>query len=165
MYSLRLAKAAGGRIASMSSAKCAQFNNQTATLFNTSSISQLATISNYSNLHSKIQRFNLAYVNCERRQPLSLSSNIKAAHEPHTIKTVHDRVMLICSLYDNIDAEKLTLDSDLYQDMGLGSLDFVELIIVLEDEFFCEIPDGDMDRLKTPRQIAQYLCDKFDVYH
>jgi acyl carrier protein len=35
----------------------------------------------------------------------------------------------------------------------------------LEVEFQFEIPDGDSDRLKTPRDIFQYICDKEDVYH
>lgn len=72
--------------------------------------------------------------------------------------------MLVLSLYDKINPEKLHLDSDLFNDLGLDSLDHVEVIVALEDEFQCEIPDGDADNLRTPRQIFQYFCDKYDVY-
>lgn len=68
------------------------------------------------------------------------------------------------SLFDKIDPKKLTLDSDFFTDLGLDSLDHVEVIMALEDEFGFEIPDGDSDRMKTPRQIFQYICDKNDVY-
>lgn len=68
------------------------------------------------------------------------------------------------SLYDKIDPKKLTLDSNFFTDLGLDSLDFVEVIMELEDEFQFEIPDGDSDRMKTPRDVFQYICDKKDLY-
>lgn len=37
--------------------------------------------------------------------------------------------MLVLNLYDKIDNEKLTLDSDFFKDLGLDSLDFVDVII------------------------------------
>ncbi|KAI6174657.1 Acyl carrier protein [Aphelenchoides bicaudatus] len=95
---------------------------------------------------------------------LHTSTLCSAAHQPFTMKTVQDRIMLVLSLYDKIDTKKLTMDSNFFTDLGLDSLDFVEVIMVLEDEFQFEIPDGDMDRMKTPRDIYQYICDKEDVY-
>ncbi|VDM64255.1 unnamed protein product [Angiostrongylus costaricensis] len=83
---------------------------------------------------------------------------------PLTKKTLEDRIILVLSLYDKIDPKKLTLDSDFVQDLGLDSLDHVEVIMAMEDEFGFEIPDGDADRLKTPRDIFQYIADKEDVY-
>ena len=56
------------------------------------------------------------------------------------------------------------MDSDFSKDLGLDSLDHVEVIMMMEDEFGFEIPDGDSDRLKTPRDIHRYICDKEDVY-
>uniref|UniRef100_A0A7E4V7S5 Acyl carrier protein n=1 Tax=Panagrellus redivivus TaxID=6233 RepID=A0A7E4V7S5_PANRE len=44
-----------------------------------------------------------------------------------------------------------------------ASLDHVEIVMAMEDEFGFEIPDGDGDRLKTPRDIFRYICDKEDV--
>lgn len=73
-------------------------------------------------------------------------------------------MLLVLRLYDKVDAEKLTIDSEFFKDLGLDSLDFVEMIVAMEDEFQFEIPDGDADRLKTPRDIMQYICDKEDVY-
>ena len=85
--------------------------------------------------------------------------------QPLTIKTVEERIKLVLSLYDKVDPNKLTMDSDFFKDLGLDSLDFVEVVMALEDEFGFEIPDGDSDRFKTPRDIFRYICDKEDVYH
>uniref|UniRef100_A0A0R3RL46 Acyl carrier protein n=1 Tax=Elaeophora elaphi TaxID=1147741 RepID=A0A0R3RL46_9BILA len=87
-----------------------------------------------------------------------------AAHIHLTMKAVEQRIMLVLSLYDKIDPKKLTLDSDFSKDLGLDSLDFVEVIMAIEDEFHFEIPDGDSDNMKTPRDIYQYICDRKDVY-
>ncbi|VDK45735.1 unnamed protein product [Anisakis simplex] len=83
---------------------------------------------------------------------------------PLTLKTLEERIMLVLSLYDKIDPKQLTMDSKFFEDLGLDSLDHVEVIMALEDEFGFEIPDGDADNLKTPRDIYQYICDKEDVY-
>lgn len=87
-----------------------------------------------------------------------------AAHVHLTMKMVEQRIMLVLSLYDKIDPKKLTLDSNFFKDLGLDSLDFVEVIMAIEDEFGFEIPDGDSDSMKTPRDIYQYICDRKDVY-
>lgn len=83
---------------------------------------------------------------------------------PLSISIVKDRVMLVLRLYDKIDAETLTLDSHFMNDLGLDSLDHVEIIMAIEDEFMFEIPDFDAERLMTPGDIAQYVCDRNDVY-
>ena len=45
------------------------------------------------------------------------------------------------------------------KDCGLDSLDHVEIILAMEDEFAFEIPDEHAQRLFTPRQIVQYIAD------
>jgi len=49
-------------------------------------------------------------------------------------------------------------------DLGLDSLDGVEIVMALEDEFGFEIPDCDSDRLMRPADIVQYIADKEDLY-
>lgn len=56
------------------------------------------------------------------------------------------------------------MDSNFFKDLGLDSLDYVEVIVAMENEFQFEIPDGDSDRFKTPRDLFRYICDKCDVY-
>ncbi|EUB57600.1 Acyl carrier protein [Echinococcus granulosus] len=81
------------------------------------------------------------------------------SHGPPLSKPmIEDRVMLVLQLYDKIDPNKLTLKSDLVKDFGLDSLDMVE------EEFTFDIPSADAQRLRTPFDIIQYICDKHDIY-
>ncbi|KAK7507827.1 hypothetical protein BaRGS_00000792 [Batillaria attramentaria] len=83
---------------------------------------------------------------------------------PLTLEMILQRVLLVLRLYDKIDPEKLTQDSHFINDLGLDSLDQVEIIMAMEDEFGFEIPDADSERLMRPRDIVQYIADKEDVF-
>ncbi len=48
---------------------------------------------------------------------------------------IEERVLLVLKLCDKIDPAKLTLKSDFIKDLGLDSLDHVDIIIAMEDEF------------------------------
>merc|ERR1711997_177893 len=80
------------------------------------------------------------------------------------IEQIKDRTLLVLKLYDKINPETITLDSHLIKDCGLDSLDHVEVILAMEDEFGFEIPDEMAERLLTPRQIVQYVADHLDMY-
>jgi len=83
---------------------------------------------------------------------------------PLTLAHIQDRVLLVLRLYDKIDPTKLTLGSHFMNDMGLDSLDHVEVIMAIEDEFGFEIPDGDAEKLLRPEDIVRYVGDKEEVY-
>ena len=59
---------------------------------------------------------------------------------------------------------QLTLESNFIKDLGLDSLDHVEIIMAMEDEFGFEIPDDHAEKLLTPAKIVQYVADHEDVY-
>ncbi|XP_014681897.1 PREDICTED: acyl carrier protein, mitochondrial-like [Priapulus caudatus] len=77
---------------------------------------------------------------------------------------VEERVFLVLRLYDKVDPEKISTDSHFINDLGLDSLDQVEIIMAMEDEFSFEIPDEYGEKLMTPKDIIQFVCDKQDVY-
>ncbi|KAK2908576.1 hypothetical protein Q8A67_004413 [Cirrhinus molitorella] len=83
---------------------------------------------------------------------------------PLTLETIKDRVLYVLKLYDKISPEKLQATSHFMKDLGLDSLDQVEIIMAMEDEFGFEIPDADAEKLMTPQEIVQYIADKKDVY-
>ena len=83
---------------------------------------------------------------------------------PLTFKMITDRTLLVLKLYDKIDPEKLTLESHFINDLGLDSLDHVEIIMAIEDEFGFEIPDDFAEKLLTPAKIIQYVADHEDCY-
>lgn len=89
----------------------------------------------------------------------------KWAHNaPLTYDFARERIMLVLHLFDKIDPNKLTLDSHFIDDLGLDSLDHVEIILEMEDEFDFEIPDKDMENLLRPADILRYITDKEEAY-
>ena len=82
---------------------------------------------------------------------------------PPNLQEIHDRVMFVLKMFDKIDANELTETSHFTKDLGLNSLDHVEIIIHMEDDFDMEIPEHVMDRLQTPDDIIQYLGDRYST--
>ena len=56
-----------------------------------------------------------------------------------------------------LDAEAITMDTNLIDDLGADSLDVVELIMELEDMYGIAISDEDAAELYTVRRIVEYL--------
>ncbi|NXO47886.1 ACPM protein, partial [Aramus guarauna] len=88
---------------------------------------------------------------------------------PLTLADIKERVLYVLKLYDKIDPEKASgagagAESHFMKDLGLDSLDQVEIIMAMEDEFGFEIPDGDAEKLMCPQEIVDYIADKKDVY-
>ncbi|XP_043211161.1 acyl carrier protein, mitochondrial-like [Amphibalanus amphitrite] len=93
-----------------------------------------------------------------------LQTRFYSAKDPLTLDIIRDRVLLVLKLYDKINPEKLTVDSHFINDLGLDSLDHVEVIMSMEDEFGFEIPDMDAEKLMRPADIVRYVADREDVY-
>ncbi|XP_063790826.1 acyl carrier protein, mitochondrial [Pseudophryne corroboree] len=83
---------------------------------------------------------------------------------PLTLEGISERVLYVLKLYDKVDPDKLAINSHFMKDLGLDSLDQVEIIMAMEDEFGFEIPDADGEKLMTPQEIVDYIADKKDVY-
>merc|ERR1712018_51657 len=76
---------------------------------------------------------------------------------------VESRVLTVCKAFDKITADKLTLESHFINDLGLDSLDHVEVIMAIEDEFGFEIPDDHAEKLLTPNKIVEYVSERENV--
>lgn len=57
----------------------------------------------------------------------------------------------------SVDESEVTMDASFQQDLGADSLDAVELIMALEDEFGCEIPDEEAEKIQTVRNAVEYI--------
>merc|ERR1711973_256416 len=77
---------------------------------------------------------------------------------------IESRVLTVCKAFDKIVADQVALESHFINDLGLDSLDHVEVIMAIEDEFGFEIPDDHAEKLMTPNQIIRYVADHEDVY-
>ncbi|XP_051021670.1 acyl carrier protein, mitochondrial-like [Acomys russatus] len=83
---------------------------------------------------------------------------------PLTLEGIKDRVLYVLKLYYKIGPEKLSVNSHFMKDLGLDSLDQVEIIMAMEDEFGFEIPDIDAEKLMCPQEIVDYIADRKGVY-
>ena len=68
-----------------------------------------------------------------------------------------DKVREALAKQFELDPESITLDTNLIDDLGADSLDVVELIMSLEDEFGGTISDEDAAQLYTVGRIVDYL--------
>lgn len=68
-----------------------------------------------------------------------------------------ERVIDILSEFAEIEKEKLTVQSRLIADLGLNSLDVINMVVAFEEEFDIEIPDQDIKELTSVGDIASYL--------
>jgi acyl carrier protein len=68
-----------------------------------------------------------------------------------------DRVKEIIAKELEVEAKQLTPDAKFIEDLGADSLDIVELVMALEEEFGIDIPDEDADKLKTVGDAMNYL--------
>lgn len=59
-----------------------------------------------------------------------------------------------------VDPEKVKPEASFIDDLGADSLDIVELVMAMEEEFDLEIPDEDAEKLKTVQDVANYLEKK-----
>lgn len=72
---------------------------------------------------------------------------------------VFDKVKDIIVEQLDVDADKVTLGSSLIDDLGADSLDVVDLVMSLEEEFDVEIPDEAVEGIKTVGDIVKYIED------
>ncbi len=56
-----------------------------------------------------------------------------------------------------VDAEKVTANASFIDDLGADSLDTVELVMAFEEEFGCEIPDDEAEKLLTVGDAVKYI--------
>ncbi len=63
----------------------------------------------------------------------------------------------------DVDAEKITDSASFIEDLGADSLDIVELIMGIEEEFDIEIPDEDARKLTSVGEALSYIKGKLNI--
>ena len=74
--------------------------------------------------------------------------------------SIDDRVKELIVDQLGVSAEQVTPEASFIDDLGADSLDTVELIMALEEEFEIEIPDEDAEKIATVADAVSYLEDK-----
>ncbi len=73
------------------------------------------------------------------------------------VMDVFKRVKEIIVEQLGVDEEEVTMEASFIEDLGADSLDIVELIMALEEEFDLEIPDEDAEKLRTVGDAVEYI--------
>ncbi len=73
------------------------------------------------------------------------------------MSNVQDRVIDIVVQQLGVEKEKVNATSSFVDDLGADSLDTVELVMALEEEFETEIPDEDAEKIKTIADAVTYV--------
>ena len=70
---------------------------------------------------------------------------------------VFDKVKdILCDQLD-VEEDAVTMEANIIDDLGADSLDVVDLVMSLEEEFNAEIPDEEVETMKTVGDIVKYL--------
>ena len=71
-----------------------------------------------------------------------------------------DKVKKIIEEKLSVNADQITNDARFAEDLKADSLDTVELVMALEDEFGLDIPDEDAEKIKTVQNAIDYITEK-----
>ena len=73
--------------------------------------------------------------------------------------SVYDRVRGIIAERLGVDEEKVTMEAEFIGDLNADSLDLVEVIMAMEQEFDVEIKDEDAENIRTVSDAVQYITE------
>ena len=71
---------------------------------------------------------------------------------------VTERIISVVKNFDKVDAAKVSAESKFSDDLGLDSLDSVEVVMAIEDEFAVEIPDTEADKIASIADATEYIA-------
>jgi len=75
---------------------------------------------------------------------------------------IFERVSTIVARNLSVSADKITLESRFAEDLGADSLDTVELVMALEEEFGCEIPDDAAEQIRTVGDAVRRITTHYE---
>jgi acyl carrier protein len=73
------------------------------------------------------------------------------------VSTIEERVKKVVVNQLEIKEEEATMEASFVDDLGADSLDTVELVMALEEEFDTEIPDEEAEKIRTIQQAVDYI--------
>ena len=76
------------------------------------------------------------------------------------MSSIEEQVKSIVAEQLGVKEEEVTNKASVVDDLGADSLDTVELVMALEEEFETEIPDEDAEKIKTVQQAIDYITQR-----
>lgn len=74
-----------------------------------------------------------------------------------------EKVRNILEEYVDVPKEQITMETNLLNDLGLSSLDVVNMIVAFEDEFGIEIPDRKLPEIVTVGDVVKMLQEEYGM--
>ncbi len=74
--------------------------------------------------------------------------------------SIEERVRSIIVDQLAVDVTKVSQTASFIDDLGADSLDIVELVMTMEEEFDLDIPDDDAEKMKTVGDVVKYITSK-----
>ncbi|KAG9442555.1 hypothetical protein H6P81_018409 [Aristolochia fimbriata] len=71
---------------------------------------------------------------------------------------VTDRIVTVVKNFQKVEPSKVTPTAHFQNDLGLDSLDTVEIVMALEEEFGFEIPDNEADKITSINQAVEFIA-------
>jgi len=81
----------------------------------------------------------------------------------NSVDELREMTMNVLKLFDKVDPTKVSPDAHFINDLGLDSLDVVEIVMAFEDEFGCEISDDEAEKIFTVNDAVELLKKKMDI--
>lgn len=72
---------------------------------------------------------------------------------------VFEKIRAILSEQLDLEEDDITMESNIAEDLGADSLDVVDLIMAIEDEFEIEVPDEEIKNVKTVGDVVNFISD------
>ncbi|KAK1681400.1 hypothetical protein QYE76_042248 [Lolium multiflorum] len=92
-------------------------------------------------------------------QALWLTRPMSSHDAQLTRDEVVDRVLDVLKSHPKVDPSKVTPDAHFEKDLGLDSLDTVEVVMAIEEEFKLEIPDLEADKIDSMQLAIEYIVN------
>ena len=76
------------------------------------------------------------------------------------VSAIFDRVKEIIVEQLGVELEEVKLEASFVDDLGADSLDIVELVMALEEEFDIQIPDEDAEKIRKVGEVIKYIEER-----
>ncbi|WP_169729805.1 acyl carrier protein [Desulfotomaculum nigrificans] len=86
--------------------------------------------------------------------------NLEYSRKGVNVLATFDKVKAIIVDQLGVDEDDVTMEASFVDDLGADSLDIVELVMALEEEFGLEIPDEEAEKIRTVGDAVKYIQDR-----
>ncbi|KAF9585811.1 hypothetical protein BGW38_000633 [Lunasporangiospora selenospora] len=109
---------------------------------------------------------NAAVVAAQGSARPSMALNFARAYSAAALDrpAIEKRVLEILTGFNKVDVAKISTKANFSTDLGLDSLDTVEVVMAIEEEFSIEIPDKDADNIKSIADAVEYVSKREDAH-